>query len=98
MEVVNGVQDGKLTDVAEEDKINPSEEEDRLPPPSFGFDEKGTFFLQINSKAGFLAMIGFIHKASIWMNERMEDYEKKKKSESLIKPSNKGFGRFNLFR
>jgi hypothetical protein len=98
MEELNGVSDGKIADVIEENKILATEEEDRLPPPSFGFDEKGTFFLQINSKAGFLAMIGFIHKASMWMNDRMEEYEKKKKAESLIKPSNKGFGRFNLFR
>lgn len=69
-----------------------------IPAPIFGFNETGTFFLQIHSKEGFLKIMGFLEKAKIWMNVRMDEFEQKKKQESLIKPSSKGQGRFNLFK
>lgn len=83
---------------AEEKKEPVAQKDNALPPPSFGFDETGTFHLQIHSKAGFLAMIGFTQKAVFWLNDRMNEFEAKKKNESLIKPASKGFGRFNLFK
>jgi hypothetical protein len=66
-------------------------------PPSFGFDQEGYFFLKIHSGMGFLSMLGFVQKAILWLNDRMTEFETRKKDQGLVKP-NKGIGRFNIFK
>lgn len=82
------------------DTIEGAQAAKTYPPAVFGFDEEGTFHLQIHSKTGFLQMIGFLYKAIVWMNNMHDQAEKKAQEQKdiLLNPTNKGFGRFSLFK
>lgn len=94
---MNGIQNGEK-DPTLETKNQEPEKEITLIAPTFGFTERGTFFLEIHQNAGFLAIIGFVTKAVLWLNEKMEEYEAQKRAQKIVQPKKNMLGKFNLFK
>lgn len=78
-----------------EDQAKGPEKTQSPESPTFGFHD-GYFVLKISQAAGFLGIMGFLSKATIWVSFAMDAAEKQKQETKLVKPG--GFGRFNLFK
>lgn len=76
-----------------------SPENDPILPPSFGFDEKGTFHLQVDSRLGFLNILGALQRSISYVNGAMNQQEAKDRQqrEALVRPGQKIFNKLKLF-
>lgn len=72
---------------------------DKLPAPQHGFDESGDFFIvKVHVRYGYIFILGFLQKAADWLKFYVGNQQREIEKRKLVKPNNKAFGRFNLFR
>ncbi len=101
---MNDGQDIKLAESANEAetaKTNGSEKQDRVtvPSPEYGFDETGQYFVvRVHINHGYIFILGFLEKAKDFLKMHVAKQMAEMQKHSLIRPNQKGFGRFNPFK
>ena len=97
----NGIQNGTTEPQATPNPSEGAPQTVQVPAPTFGFTEKGTFFLEVDVRLGFLTILGCLTRAISFINGAFNQQEAKmreqEKQKSLLKPKT-GFGKFNLFK
>lgn len=99
----NGLQNGSTKSQASKDENEGHPETIQVPAPSFGFTEKGTFYLEVDIRLGLIVILGTLARAMSYINGAINQQEAKMKEldkkNSLLKPKANGSSKWlNLFK
>lgn len=99
----NGVQNGAVEFKAEKSAVEEKQENVSIPAPTFGFTEKGTFYLEVDLRLGFFTILGTLTRAISYVNGALNQQEAKmremEKQKSLLKPKANGSTKWlNIFK
>lgn len=95
----NGIQDKSTPNEGNPQSNVGDKETISVPAPQFGFTEKGTFYLEVDVRLGFVTILGVLTRAISYVNGALNQQDAKmreqEKQRSLLKPkSSNGLGKF----
>jgi hypothetical protein len=95
----NGVSKIPLKDGQPKDPVQEQPQDEKIPAPSFGFTQEGTFRLEIDLRLGLMMVLAFLARGTSYINGAINQQEAKMREEmkqkSLLKPKvSNGLGKF----